>query len=190
MADQHILVLGGARSGKSSFALDLAKTLLNGAGHTGRKGLFIATAQALDQEMEERISAHKRQRGVEWLTVEEPLLIYEAVKNADDSLPVILIDCLTMWLSNMLLTNRVDMHKEIEKLVNALIHRSSPVIMVSNEVGMGLVPESPLGRRFRDIQGQLNQRMASLCATVIFVAAGLPLALKGTIPHFNLSRNL
>ncbi len=179
----HLLVLGGARSGKSSYALDLAeKNHLKGyAGNN--KGLFIATAQALDKEMELRISIHKKQRGGNWLTLEEPFHLAHALEDEAKGFRVIMVDCLTMWLSNVVLSDNMDADREIVRLADVLRKISVPVVMVSNEVGMGLVPENALGRRFRDLQGSLNQKIASLCATVIFMAAGLPLILKGSLSH-------
>ncbi len=147
---------------------------------TGAKGLFIATAEALDDEMRERIEIHKAQRGDRWHCIEEPISICDAMRNARGNTPVILIDCLTMWLSNMLFSD-MDIDKEIDALKRALAACHTPVIMVSNEVGMGLVPENPLARRFRDLQGILNQSLAKVCHNVIFVAAGLGIILKGSM---------
>ncbi len=174
--------MGGARSGKSSEALKIAEEVFLKDPGPNPGGLFIATAQALDREMELRIDAHRKQRGEKWVTLEEPVRLCRALGEADKRFQVILIDCLTMWLSNVLISGSEDPLLEINRLADALKKTIIPTIMVSNEVGMGLVPENSLGRRFRDLQGILNQEIASLCCTVIFMAAGLPLALKGTIP--------
>ncbi len=182
MGANHFLVLGGAKSGKSSYALRLAEEMFLQGGKTGARGLFVATAQASDGEMEERINLHKRQRGAGWQTLEEPLLLPKAVREAGTGFQVILIDCLTMWLSNLLFRKDADTAIEIDALTKALRQCSTTVIMVSNEVGMGLIPDNPLGRRFRDLQGILNQEIAAVSSHVIFMAAGLPLILKDALP--------
>jgi adenosylcobinamide kinase/adenosylcobinamide-phosphate guanylyltransferase len=164
------LVLGGARSGKSRYA----ETLVTGA---AASGTYIATAEAGDAEMAARIAHHRAGRGSFWRTVEEPLdLAAVILTNADPARPV-LVDCLTLWLSNLLGAGRVIEH-EAEGLLGALRDASGPVVLVANEVGLGLVPETPLGREFRDEAGRLNQAVAALADQVVFVAAGLPLVLK------------
>lgn len=182
MANNHFLVFGGARSGKSSYALGLADRLFLNDDIDISQGLFVATARALDEEMRQRIHAHRKERGRRWHTLEEGFLLAEALQQAGSSYRVILIDCLTMWLSNLLLSDSYDAIVEIKALADAIRLSPTPVILVSNEVGMGLVPEKFLGRRFRDIQGRLNQDMAQIIDTVVFMAAGLPLILKGTVP--------
>lgn len=165
------LILGGARSGKSRRALSLAETL-------GERRLFIATAEALDAEMEQRIATHKAERGPGWTTLEAPLDLSPALETAAQTADVCLVDCLTLWLSNLMHHER-DVEPQTEDLCEAIAHCPIPVILVSNEVGLGLVPETPLGRAFRDAQGRLNQRLAEQCDTVEFIAAGLPITLKG-----------
>lgn len=165
----HLLVLGGARSGKSSYALEQAESL-------GKNRLFLATAQALDKEMEDRIALHRVERGDDWRVLEEPVNIADVLATETDA-DVILVDCLTLWLSNLMLDD-YDLAIETEKLLGALNVCGCPVVMVSNEVGFSLVPESSLGRKFRDAQGLLNQEIAAQVPRVDLVAAGLPLHLK------------
>jgi adenosylcobinamide kinase/adenosylcobinamide-phosphate guanylyltransferase len=165
-----ILVLGGARSGKSRYALALVEAVRS-------EHIFIATAEALDDEMSHRIERHKRDRGSSWETVEAPLQLPEAISQAGASDKAVLVDCLTLWLSNVMGAN-LDVVRETDRLVESIESATVPLVLVSNEVGMGIVPESPLGRDFRDEQGRLNQRIAACCDRVDFVAAGLPITLK------------
>lgn len=165
------LVLGGARSGKSSFA----EGLVSGS---ACERVYVATAEAGDGEMRERIAHHRHRRGAGWRTVEEPLQLAETILRESGSGRIVLVDCLTLWLSNAMHAGR-DIARETGRLVETLRDASGPVVMVSNEVGLGLVPETPLGRQFRDEQGRLNQRIAATVPNVAFVAAGLPLWLKG-----------
>jgi adenosylcobinamide kinase / adenosylcobinamide-phosphate guanylyltransferase len=165
------LVLGGARSGKSRYA----ERLVEGAATCGT---YCATADAGDSEMAERIAVHRARRGCFWHTVETPLALTQAIVEQAERERPLLIDCLTLWLSNLILAGRQP-DAEAAVLCNALREAAGPVVLVSNEVGMGLVPETPLGRRFRDAAGRLNQEVAALADRVVFVAAGLPLVLKG-----------
>ncbi len=165
------LILGGARSGKSSRAQSLAEAASN-------KRIYIATAEALDDEMAQRIERHKAERGLGWTTIEAPINVSDAINSHADDEAACLVDCLTLWLSN-LIHRKCDVEKEISILCNAVQNTQQPIVLVSNEVGMGLVPDTPLGREFRDAQGRLNQRVAAVCDRVEFVAAGLPLTLKG-----------
>ena len=165
------LVLGGARSGKSRYAEDLIKS-------AGLPALYIATAEARDAEMEARIAAHKARRGAGWSTIEAPLELVNALLDAAERGQPILVDCLTLWLSNLMGAGR-DIGFEIERLRAALPRLKPPVVMVADEVGLGIVPENDLARRFRDHAGRLNQAVAALADRVVFMAAGLPLALKG-----------
>jgi adenosylcobinamide kinase/adenosylcobinamide-phosphate guanylyltransferase len=162
------LILGGARSGKSARALALA----------GSPHLFIATAEALDGEMAERIARHKAERGEGWGLVEEPLELAETVSANAAQGTTLVVDCLTLWLSN-LIHRECDVEAATGSLIAALAAAPGRVVLVSNEVGMGLAPMTALGRDFRDAQGQLNQRIAGVADHVEFVAAGLPLVLKG-----------
>jgi adenosylcobinamide kinase/adenosylcobinamide-phosphate guanylyltransferase len=165
------LVLGGARSGKSRWAESLIE---QGAA----SGTYCATAEALDAEMAARIAAHRARRGCFWHTVEE-LLALPAVIAAEAAVArPLLIDCLTLWLSNLLSAGHPP-DAAFAALASALRLSAGPVVLVANEVGMGLIPETPLGRRFRDAAGRLNQEIAVLADRVVFVAAGLPLVLKG-----------
>lgn len=164
------LVLGGARSGKSRHAQGLAE----GAGLTP---IFIATAQPFDDEMRARIARHVADRGPRWTTVEAPYDLAGAIRNAVGPARVVLVDCLTLWLSNLLLRGD-DVEQASATLVETVRTVPGRIVMVSSEVGFGIVPETPLGRRFRDLQGRLNQDMAAVCATAVLVVAGLPLRLK------------
>jgi len=162
--------LGGARSGKSRYAERLVED-------AATCGTYCATAEAGDAEMAARIAAHRARRGPFWHTVETPLALAQAITEEARRERPLLIDCLTLWLSNLLLAGKQP-DAEAAALCNALREAAGAVVLVSNEVGMGLVPETPLGRRFRDAAGRLNQKVAALADHVIFVAAGLPLVLK------------
>lgn len=164
-------ILGGARSGKSRRALVLAEKVAS-------RPVFIATAEAWDDEMAERIARHKTERGTAWSTIEAPLDLVTALEAAAEKGDLCVVDCLTLWLSNLMHHDR-DVGVETRRLCETISALSIPVILVSNEVGLGLVPETPLGRAFRDAQGRLNQDVAKVCDRVEFVAAGLPIALKG-----------
>ena len=164
------LVLGGARSGKSTFA----ERLVDGIGLTK---VYLATATAGDDEMHARIAQHRKQRGEGWITMEEPLALVDALTREATVGRVVLVDCLTLWLSNLMFAER-DPEVEARRLTRFLEVAKYPVVLVSNEVGLGLVPETPLGRSFRDAQGRLNQIVAATVPNVVFIAAGLPLWLK------------
>ncbi|MEM6488224.1 MAG: bifunctional adenosylcobinamide kinase/adenosylcobinamide-phosphate guanylyltransferase [Pseudomonadota bacterium] len=165
------LVLGGARSGKSARALTLAPA--------GAPRLFVATAEALDDEMAERIARHRAERGADWAVAEAPLDLAVPL-GAAPAEGTVVIDCLTLWLSNLLHHQR-DVDAETEALLAALADAPGRAVLVSNEIGMGLAPMNALGRAFRDAQGRLNQRVAAAADRVEFVAAGLPLILKGAV---------
>jgi len=167
-----VLVAGGARSGKSSFAQSLAE-------ERSKQRVFLATAEALDDEMRERISRHQADRDDSWRTVEEPLELAAALEREASSRESVLVDCLTLWLSNLLLAER-DVEQEVATFV-ALLERweGGPLILVSNEVGQGIVPENALARRFRDEAGRLNQRVAAAADEVWRVDFGIPQRLKG-----------
>lgn len=169
---RRALLLGGARSGKSRLAEALVRDV---AARRGAAARYIATAEALDDEMRARIATHRDRRGPGWTTAEVPLDLPRALRDAGDR-PV-LVDCLTLWLSNLMLAGR-DPGAATDAVLAALARHPGPVALVSNEVGLGLVPETPLGRAFRDAQGVLNQRVAAAADCVVFVAAGLPLVLK------------
>jgi adenosylcobinamide kinase/adenosylcobinamide-phosphate guanylyltransferase len=163
------LILGGARSGKTRRALAI------GAGF--RERVYIATAEALDDEMGERIARHREERGADWTTLEAPLDLPAAIAGIASRDAVCVVDCLTLWLSNLMAAGR-PIDTEGEALCGAIAAARCSLVLVSNEVGLGLVPETPLGRAFRDHQGRLNQRVAAVADQVEFVAAGLPLRLK------------
>jgi adenosylcobinamide kinase/adenosylcobinamide-phosphate guanylyltransferase len=165
------LVIGGARSGKSRFAERLIAAQLP-------PWTYVATAEAGDHEMMARIRVHRHRRGTDWRTIEAPRDLTAAIA-AGAGGPV-LVDCLTLWLSNIMLAD-MEIEPEIDKLEAALAATAAPVVVVANEVGLGIVPEFPLGRRFRDMQGVLNQRIAAGADRVILMVAGLPLAVKGTL---------
>ncbi|OYU17660.1 MAG: bifunctional adenosylcobinamide kinase/adenosylcobinamide-phosphate guanylyltransferase [Rhodobacteraceae bacterium PARR1] len=167
------LVLGGARSGKSGLAERLIRA-------SARPRRYIATAEAWDDEMRDRIARHRSDRGADWITVEAPLDLCAALANADPA-EAVLIDCATLWLTNHLLADH-DLDAETSALLAALATCPAPVTIVSNEVGWGIVPENALARRFRDAQGRLNQRIAAQAGLVIGVMAGLPVMLKGERP--------
>ena len=166
------LVLGGARSGKSRHAERLVEA-------DGAAPIYIATAEALDDEMRLRIRHHRERRGVRWETVEAPLELAEAVARNAGPGRAVLVDCLTLWLSNLMLAGR-DPAIAVGRLVEALVAAGGPVVLVANEVGLGIVPETPLGRAFRDEAGRLNQRVAALAQRVVFLVAGLPMTVKET----------
>lgn len=161
------LILGGARSGKSRRGLELA--------HTAPK-TFVATAEPIDAEMGERIALHQAERGPEWGVVEAPILIRDTIEAHRDG--TLLIDCLTLWLNNLMHYEH-EVETETEHLLAALRASRGRIILVSNEVGLSIAPENALARRFRDAQGRLNQRVAAVANRVEFIAAGLPMVLKG-----------
>jgi len=172
----RLLVLGGARSGKSRYALQLAT-------RRWKRPLYLATAEVKDEEMAQRVQAHRQARGSRWWCVEEPLDIAEVLTNGAADADGILVDCLTLWLSNVLLQEGEDAYKKRRSaLLDAVrnVHRN--LILVGNEVGMGIVPEHELGRTFRDLAGWLHQDLAAAMDIVVLVVAGLPMALKGTVP--------
>lgn len=173
-----LLITGGARSGKSSFAEKVA------AGFGGPLG-YLATAQMLDEEMGERIRRHRERRGAVWNTIEEPVHLPQALARCDGQYQVILVDCVTLWLSNLLFKyedageNCEDrIHDDLQRLKSTLHDMVTPVILVSNEVGMGIVPENAFARLFRDIAGSANQTLAASADEVHMVVSGIPLKLK------------
>lgn len=164
------LVLGGARSGKSSFAEGITVAHPRGC-------VYLATAEIGDAEMAERVRKHQARRETHWRTVEAPLEIAPSIVAETEQGAAVLVDCLTLWLSNLMAAGR-DPAEETETLVRALGQAGGPVVFVSNEVGLGIVPDNALARAFRDRAGRMNQRMAEIANAVVFVAAGLPLQLK------------
>lgn len=164
------LILGGARSGKTAYALSEARK-------TGLEKLMIVTAKADDSEMRDRIALHQAERGADWRVVEDRGDLVDELRRKSEPGCIVVVDCLTLWLSNLSLAQK-DMSIQTSALAKCVRELAGPVIFVTNEIGLGLVPETSLGRAFRDAQGRLNQAMAQACDRVTFVAAGLPLILK------------
>ena len=170
---ETILVIGGCRSGKSSHALHLAEQI------PGQK-IFIATCTPQDKEMEQRVLRHRQQRGNAWETLEVPLLIPEAINKHSLKGNVILIDCLTLWINNLIMDDEdlTKIDEKILKLTQSIVKAECPVILVSNEVGTGIVPDNRLARLFRDITGFANQKVATCVDCVIWMVAGIPVKIK------------
>lgn len=166
---QVTLVLGGVRSGKSRHAETLITAL-------PPPWTYVATAEARDEEMRQRIAQHKERRGAGWRTLEAPLALAQAMGRAPSSQPL-LVDCLTLWLTNLLLAE-ADLEGEVAALESALAKRTALTVLVGNEVGLGIVPENALARRFRDEAGRLHQRLAAGAGAVVFMVAGLPMSVK------------
>ena len=169
----HALILGGARSGKSRFAECLARS-------RGLGLVYVATAEAHDNEMAERVARHRADRGADWHTVEVPINVPATVAHVSRADTVVLVDCLTLWLSNLMLADH-DVVKATTDLLAALAAAAGPVLMVANEVGLGIVPENALARQFRDEAGRMNQCFAAHVPHVAFISAGLPMWLKGKL---------
>jgi adenosylcobinamide kinase/adenosylcobinamide-phosphate guanylyltransferase len=171
---KSIFILGGARSGKSSYAVDLAKK-------SRKRTAFIATCTSFDSEMKKRIKAHKKSRPRQWKVIEEGKHIDSVLIKLGNKYEVILIDCLGLWISNLLAEKLADkqIEKEIAKLIKSISKRKDVTILVSNEVGAGIVPDNPLARRFRDLLGLANQMMAREADKVIFMQSGIPMIIKG-----------
>ena len=174
MGKRLIFITGGCRSGKSRFALNYAND------HFTSK-IYLATCEALDAEMAERVESHKKTRGPEWRTVEEPIQIADRIIEQGNHAEVILLDCITLWLSNLLMKwdDEERISGEVNRFMDALNETRSSLVIVSNEVGMGIVPVDPLSRRYRDLSGTVNQKIAEAAQTVVFMVSGIPLYLKG-----------
>jgi adenosylcobinamide kinase/adenosylcobinamide-phosphate guanylyltransferase len=171
----HMLVLGGARSGKTGFAERLAMAL-------GKFPAYLATAEAWDEEMEQRIARHRSDREDRFHTIEEPLELAEQLRASAPAHDVILVDCVTLWITNLIMAER-NVADAVDELIEALDEiTTSQIIFVSNEVGLGIVPDNAMARQFRDLAGTAHQRLAKVCETAVFVVAGLPMVLKGTLP--------
>lgn len=166
------LILGGARSGKSGLAQRRAQA-------TGRSVTLIATAQALDAEMAERIARHQADRPPSWRTVEEPLALAAALKAECATDRCVIVDCLTLWLTNLLLDSEARLAAETTALLNTLPDLPGEILLVANETGLGVVPADVLSRRYVDVAGWLHQSLAEACDRVVLTVAGLPVALKG-----------
>jgi adenosylcobinamide kinase/adenosylcobinamide-phosphate guanylyltransferase len=174
MEKKVIFITGGCRSGKSRFALNYANQ------HFSKK-IYLATCEVLDEEMARRVEDHKKIRGPEWQTIEESMAIVDKIRQYGDKVEVILLDCLTLWLSNLLMKWNSDLRiiDEVGRFIDVIKQSQTSLIIVSNEVGMGIVPAEPLGRRFRDLSGIVNQKIAEVSSTVIYMVSGIPMFLKG-----------
>jgi adenosylcobinamide kinase/adenosylcobinamide-phosphate guanylyltransferase len=169
-----VLVLGGARSGKSHYAEEIAQK-------SNFRKVYVATAQAFDEEMEDRIAGHRARRDGSWTVLEAPLDVAAALRQGAGTDTALVVDCLTLWLTNRML-GQGDHDQACDELTELVPDLPGLTIFVSNEVGSGIVPDNELGRRFRDAQGRLNQMMAAACDTVVLCVAGLPMILKGEQP--------
>lgn len=175
---RHVLVLGGARSGKTAFAERL--TL-----HAGARPAYLATATVLDGEMRDRVRSHQATRGAQFATIEEPIELAAAIRKAGERHDVILVDCLTLWITNLLMAG-ADVATAVGELGATLVEfEAAKVVLVTNEVGLGIVPDNAMARTFRDLAGSAHQRLAEICDDVYFVAAGLPLTMKGEPPQLD-----
>ena len=173
--NKKIFVLGGCRSGKSGYALDTAQKF------PGDKKIFIATCIPHDDEMQQRVARHQQERGRDWLTVEAPILLPEEIVEADGKASVLLVDCLTLWINNLLMENHhsEQILSQVKNLTHAVSSVTCPVILVSNEVGTGIVPENQLARLYRDLVGWANQAVAECADQVVWTVAGIPVTIKG-----------
>jgi len=173
MENKITFITGGARSGKSAFAEKIAADI------TGRRA-YLATAQALDEEMVARIEHHRQRRGSTWDTYEEPLAVAELMKKLSGRYEVVLLDCLTLWLSNIMARNRShdEINAHLVELISVMKTYSGTCIIVSNEVGLGIVPDNPLARQFRDVAGFANQKVALVADEAYLLASGIPLKIK------------
>ncbi len=168
-----VLVIGGCRSGKSRYALELSKQVL------GDRKIFIATCVPKDKEMKMRVARHKEERDKSWSTIEVPIRLPETIIEYSQKSDLILVDCLTLWISNLILDNNdLDMSEAALRLTKSLKNAQCPVIIVSNEVGTGIVPENRLARLFRDAAGIVNQNVAACSDRVIWMVAGIPVTIK------------
>ncbi len=168
------LILGGARSGKSLYAETCAT-------ESGLDVIYVATAQALDDEMQQRIKHHQQQRPAHWQLIEEPINLVSILKDNANNKTCILVDCLTLWLSNQLCCeeNKIQLHENINTLINILPELPGKIIFVSNEVSMGIIPMGEINRQFVDEAGRLHQRLATVCDKVTLMVAGIPSHIKG-----------
>lgn len=166
---KSILITGGARSGKSTFAE--RKTLA-----FGRPAIYIATAEAHDDEMRARIAEHQARRGIDWTTIVEPVALTKALSD-NDAGPPVLVDCLTLWLTNLILSD-TSWQPEVDGLAAAIAKRQAPVVFVTNEVGSGIVPDNALARQFRDAAGRMNQQVAAVCDELWLCVSGYPIKVK------------
>jgi len=173
--NELIFIVGGCRSGKSTYAMQTAEKV------PAEQKIFIATCVPQDDEMKQRVARHQRERSQNWVTVEAPLDLPETILQNNRKADVILIDCLTLWVSNLLIEigdeNKIE--DTISQLIKALEKATCPIVLVSNEVGTGIVPENKLARQYRDIIGLVNQTVAKTASKVIWMVAGIPVTVKG-----------
>ncbi len=169
-----ILIIGGCRSGKSSHALELAEKISG-------KRIFLATCIPYDDEMKKRVSNHQQGRSRDWITIEAPVDLSEAIMEHAAASSVVLVDCLTLWINNLMMKNisQEEMVQEVRQLTRSIQDAPCTVILVSNEVGSGIVPENSLARAFRDSAGLVNQKVAAVATKVIWMVAGIPVVIKG-----------
>jgi adenosylcobinamide kinase/adenosylcobinamide-phosphate guanylyltransferase len=174
MIAKSTLIIGGCRSGKSAHALNLADQI------KGRPKIFVATCIPLDKEMQQRVNHHKKERGKRWQTIETPLSVPEVLITHAADARIILIDCLTLWVSNLLIENEdLEFVKEQgRKLASSVQNCACPVILVANEVGLGIVPDNRIARLFRDAAGMINQVIAAACQKVVMTVAGIAVTIK------------
>ncbi|MBW2645765.1 MAG: bifunctional adenosylcobinamide kinase/adenosylcobinamide-phosphate guanylyltransferase [Deltaproteobacteria bacterium] len=168
-----VLIIGGCRSGKSRYALKQARGF--------KRKVFVATCEVLDEEMKKRVEKHQEDRGPDWKTIEVPLALPDAIARCGAEADVILVDCLTLWISNMILKEKTEEYvmSRTDELLASIQKIDSTVILVSNEVGAGIVPENPLARMFRDVAGMVNQKVAACADKVVWMVAGIPAKVKG-----------
>ena len=171
MSKEIILITGGARSGKSQYAKRRSSEM-------GGRSLYVATAEANDEEMAQRIAEHRKRRGSQWRTIEEPLELSEALLAERGKTDCALVDCLTLWISNLLIRHDKYAREKVEELIEKLPELNFHLVFVTNEVGWGIVPDNPLARKFRDLAGWTNQRMAQAAYEVILMVAGVPIIAK------------
>lgn len=174
MENKKILIIGGARSGKTTFSLDIGKSLMQNA-----QGLYVATGEARDEEMAQKIKLHQAERGDNWDTLEEPVEIVTKLQKLDKNYGVVLIDCLTLWTSNLIEKRSGKEEEYFIELYKWLRDVQQNVVIVTNEVGLGIVPGNPIARKYRELLGRLNQRIAKIADEVYLVIAGLSMKLKG-----------
>lgn len=170
---ETVLVIGGCRSGKSRFAVNYARGF--------KRKAFVATCEVLDEEMKKRVEKHQEDRGPDWKTIEVPLALPDAIARCGAEADVVLVDCLTLWISNMILKEKTEEYvmSRTDELLASIQKIDSTVILVSNEVGAGIVPENPLARMFRDVAGMVNQKVAACADKVVWMVAGIPAQVKG-----------
>ena len=171
---ETVFVIGGCRSGKSRYALEYARNI------PGKKKIFIATCRAYDDEMKQRIARHQKERSRDWITVEEPLQLPKAIAENSQKADLVIVDCLTLWVSNLLMETEdiQSIEMQIQHLIRAIRATSCPLVLVSNEVGAGIVPENRLARIFRDLTGFVNQAVADCVGKVFWMVAGIPVTIK------------